>query len=57
MASVFWIGLGVLAFGLLSGAWAGARSRDTGLLTGAAIGAFLGLVFGFPLLGVGLSTS
>jgi hypothetical protein len=57
MASVFWIGLGVLGFGFLSGALAGARSRETGLPAGAAIGAFLGLVFGFPLLAVGLSTS
>jgi hypothetical protein len=57
MASVFWIGLGVLGFGLLTGALAGARSRDTGVLAGAAVGAFLGLMCGFPLLALGLSTS
>jgi hypothetical protein len=39
--------------GLLSGA----RSRSTRTLTGLAIGAFLGLMAGFPLLAVGLSTS
>jgi hypothetical protein len=57
MASVFWIGLGVLGFGIVSGALAGARSRETGLLAGTAIGAFLGLMCGFPLLAVGVSTS
>jgi hypothetical protein len=57
MASVFWIGLGVLGFGFVLGALAGARSRETGALAGAAVGAFLGLMFGFPLLAVGISTS
>jgi hypothetical protein len=57
MASVFWIGLGVFGFGLLSGSLGGLRSRDTGFLTGAAVGAFLGLMAGLPLLAVGLSTS
>jgi hypothetical protein len=57
LASVFWIGLGVLAFGIIAGALAGARSRETGVLAGAAVGAFLGLMVGFPLLAVGLSTS
>ncbi|HEX3241852.1 MAG TPA: hypothetical protein VHQ97_02130 [Solirubrobacterales bacterium] len=57
MPGVFWIGLGIAAFGVLVGFIAGARSRTTGLLTGLAIGAFLGVMAGFPLLAIGLSTS
>ena len=47
----------MLGFGIVAGALAGARSRETGVLAGAAVGAFLGLMAGFPLLAVGLSTS
>jgi hypothetical protein len=57
MPGVFWIGLGLAAFGVLVGLIAGARSQSTGVLTGLAIGAFLGLMAGFPLLAIGLSTS
>jgi hypothetical protein len=57
MPGIFWIGLGFLAFGILVGFLAGARSRSTGVLTGLAIGAFLGLMAGFPLLAIGISTS
>jgi hypothetical protein len=57
MPGTFWIGLGLAAFGILIGLLAGARSRSTGALTGLAIGAFLGLMAGFPLLAIGLSTS
>ncbi len=57
MPDVFWIGLGFAAFGVLTGLFAGARSRGTRALTGAAIGAYLGLMAGFPLLAIGLSTS
>ncbi|HEY1285345.1 MAG TPA: hypothetical protein VGF04_04600 [Solirubrobacterales bacterium] len=57
MPDVFWIGLGIAAFGALVGLLSGARSRSTRTLTGLAIGAFLGLMAGFPLLAVGLSTS
>jgi len=35
----------------------GARSRSTRTLTGLAIGAYLGLMAGFPLLAIGLATS
>lgn len=57
MPDLFWIGLGIAAFGLLVGFVAGARSRSTATLTGLAIGAFLGVLAGFPLLAIGLSTS
>jgi hypothetical protein len=57
MAPIFWIGLGIFGVGVLIGFLIGARDRDTQLLTGIAMGAFLGLMFGFPLLALGLSTS
>jgi hypothetical protein len=57
MRDVFWIGLGVVGFGLLCGLIGASRSRTTGTLAGAAIGVYLGLMFGFPLLALGLSTS
>jgi hypothetical protein len=57
MPGTFWLGVGFFAFGVLVGLTAGARSRSTGALTGLAIGAFLGLMAGFPLLAIGLSTS
>jgi hypothetical protein len=57
MPDVFWIGLGITAFCVLVGFIAGARSRTTATLTGVAIGAFLGLMAGFPLLAIGLAGS
>jgi hypothetical protein len=57
MPALFWIGLAIAAFGVLIGLIAGARSRSTGALTGLAIGAFLGVMAGFPLLAIGLSTA
>jgi hypothetical protein len=57
MPDVFWIGLGISAFSVLVGFIAGARSTNTGALTGLAIGAFLGLMAGFPLLAIGLSNA
>ncbi len=57
MPDVFWIGLGVAAFCALVGFVSAARSRSTRTLTGLAIGAFLGLMAGFPLLAIGLATS
>jgi hypothetical protein len=57
MPDVFWIGLGIAAFGALLGLFSGARSRSTSTLTGLAIGAYLGLMAGFPLLAIGLATS
>ena len=57
MPDVFWIGLGIAAFCALVGFVSAARSRGTRTLTGLAIGAFLGLMAGFPLLAIGLATS
>ena len=57
MPDVFWIGFGIAAFGAFVGLVSGARSRSTGALTGLAIGAYLGVMAGFPLLAIGLATS
>jgi len=57
MPDVFWIGLGLAVFIFLVGVFAGARSSTTGLRTGAAIGAYLGVMLAFPLLAIGLATS
>ncbi|HEX6689411.1 MAG TPA: hypothetical protein VF085_12230 [Solirubrobacterales bacterium] len=42
---------------MLVGSIAGARSSTTRTLTGVAIGAYIGLMAGFPLLAIGLATS
>lgn len=57
MPDVFWIGLAISGISVLLGLVAGARSRTTGTLTGLAVGAYLGLMAGFPLLALGLATS
>jgi hypothetical protein len=57
MPDVFWIGLTISGISVLLGLIAGARSRTTGTLTGLAVGAYLGLMAGFPLLALGLATS
>ncbi|HKA67175.1 MAG TPA: hypothetical protein VKG03_04645 [Solirubrobacterales bacterium] len=57
MPPVFWIGLGIAGFSLLVGAVSGARSRTASLRSGAAIGAYLGVMLAFPLLAIGLATS
>jgi len=57
MPNVFWIGLVIAACGAFIGLLAGARSRSTATLTGLAIGAFLGIMAGFPLLAIGLATT
>jgi hypothetical protein len=57
MPSVFWLGLGIAAFVFLVGALSGARSRTASLGSGAAIGAYLGVMIAFPLLAIGLATS
>lgn len=57
MPDVFWIGLVFAAVIFLIGVFAAARSRTTSLLTGAAIGAFLGVMLAFPLLAIGLAGS
>ena len=57
MPDVFWIGLSITGICVLVGLVAGAKSSTTRTLTGLAIGAFLGLMAGFPLLALGLATS
>jgi len=57
MPDVFWIGLAISGACVLTGLIAGARSHTTRTLTGLAIGAYLGLMAGFPLLALGLATS
>lgn len=57
MAPVFWLGLGIAAVIFLVGAISGARSRTASLGTGAAMGAYLGIMAAFPLLAIGLATS
>jgi hypothetical protein len=57
MPDVFWIGLAVALSIFLIGVIAGARSRTTGLRTGAAVGAYLGLMSAFPLLAIGIAGS
>jgi hypothetical protein len=57
MPPVFWIGFGIAAVIFLIGVVAGAKSRTASVGTGAAIGAFLGVMLAFPLLAIGLATS
>lgn len=57
MPDVFWIGLGLAVFVFFVGVFAGARSRTTGVLTGAAIGAYMGVMLAFPLLAIGIASS
>lgn len=57
MPDVFWIGLGIAVFVFLVGAISGARSRTGTLASGAATGAYLGIMLAFPLLAIGLATS
>jgi hypothetical protein len=57
MPDTFWIGLSITGFCVLVGLIAGARSQNTRTLTGLALGAYLGLMAGFPLLALGLATS
>ena len=54
MPPVFWIGLGIAGFVFLVGVISGARSRTASLGTGAAMGAYLGVMLAFPLLAIGL---
>lgn len=57
MPDVFWIGLTLAVAIFLIGAISGARSRTTSFRTGAMMGAYLGLMFSFPLLAIGIATS
>ena len=57
MPPVFWLGLGIAAFIFLVGVVAGTRSRTASAATGAAMGAYLGVMCAFPLIASGLATS
>lgn len=57
MPDVFWIGLVLAVVFFLIGVYGGARSPSTGIRTGAAIGAFMGVMMAFPLLALGLAGS
>ena len=57
MPPIFWIGFGIAAVFFLVGTIAGARSRTASLGSGAAMGAYLGIMSAFPLLAIGLATS
>jgi hypothetical protein len=57
MPPVFWIGFGIAGFVFLVGVVSGARSRTATIASGAAIGAYLGIMLAFPLLAIGLATS
>ena len=57
MPDTFWIGLVIAGTCVLIGLIAGARSQTTKTLTGLALGAYLGLMAGFPLLALGLATA
>jgi hypothetical protein len=57
MPPVFWLGLGIAAVFFVVGTIAGARSRTASLGSGAAMGAYLGVMAAFPLLAIGLATS
>jgi len=57
MPGVFWLGFGIAAAIFLIGCISGARSRTATLRSGAAMGAYLGVMAAFPLLAIGLATS
>ena len=57
MPDVFWIGAVLAGVIFLVGVFAGMRSRTTSVLTGAAVGAYMGIMLAFPLLAIGLATS
>lgn len=57
MPQIFWLGLGIALTFVVVGAIAGARSRTASFGSGAAIGAYLGLMSAFPLMAIGLATS
>lgn len=57
MPQIFWLGFGIAAAFILIGAVSGARSRTATLGSGAAMGAYLGVMSAFPLLAIGLATT
>ena len=57
MASVFWIGLGIAGLAVFIGFIAGTRSTTTSLRSALLTGLYLGVMAGFPLIALGISTS
>jgi hypothetical protein len=57
MPSIFWIGCGLAALICVIGALLGSRSSSASFSSGAAIGLFLGFMFAFPLIAIGLASS
>ena len=57
MPDVFWIGVVLAAAIFLISVISSMRSRTTSVATGAAMGAYLGIMLAFPLLAIGLATS
>ena len=57
MPGIFWIGLTLAVAIFLIGAISGARSRTTGLRTGALMGAYMGIMLAFPMLAIGIATN
>jgi hypothetical protein len=57
MPTVFWIGFAIAGLCVLVGLVAGAKSRTTSARTGLVMGCYLGVMFAFPLLAIGLATS
>jgi hypothetical protein len=57
MAPVFWIGLGIAGLAVLIAFIAGVRSNTVSLRSALLTGIYLGVMAGFPLIALGISTS
>ena len=57
MASVFWIGLGIAGLAVFISLIAGMRSTTVSLRSALLTGIYLGVMAGFPLIALGISTS
>jgi hypothetical protein len=57
MPDVFWIGVVLAGAIFLISVVSSMFSRTTSVATGAAMGAYLGVMLAFPLLAIGISTS
>lgn len=57
MPDVFWVGAVLAVAIFLISVVASMRSRTTSVATGAAMGAYLGIMLAFPLLAIGIATS
>ena len=57
MPDVFWIGVVLAGAIFLISVISSMRSRTTSVATGAAMGAYLGIMLAFPLLAIGFASS